>query len=99
MSRLLTVVFLASSMLLACTGNSQTSSKKNTALQNSRYYVFGIHMVPGPKADSIYRAYGVKIVSSSCVLDKKKLAVNQRVDSMMLAVHHKDMSSILSSGQ
>jgi hypothetical protein len=88
---------LASAMLIACTGNSQARLEKKAVLKGARYYVFGIHMVPGRVSDSMYKAYGVKIISASCVLDKEKLALNKQVDSMMLAQHRQSMTEILAS--
>jgi hypothetical protein len=93
----LTLSLIASAMFLACTSNSQARLEKKGKHTEARYYVFGMHMIPGRVSDSLYKAYGVKIISASCVLDKEKLALNKQVDSMMLAKHHNSMSNILAS--
>ncbi len=72
-----------------------TDRRKVKDKKENQYYVFGIHSVTRTVADSFYRKYGVKIISSSCVLDMQKMASNRRIDSLMVARHSQSLTSIL----
>lgn len=81
-------------VLSSCAGKVQPKTAA-IQLKGSKYYLFGIHMLPARKADSIHKAYGVQIVNSSCVLDAAKLASNKRIDSLMTLKYQQSMTALL----
>jgi polysaccharide deacetylase 2 family uncharacterized protein YibQ len=87
---------LASFFLGSCAQtNSQVKLKEKSKLQNRTYYVFGIHSVQGTVVNSIYKNYGVRVKSASCILDPDKTAENKRIDSIMYVQYNESISTML----
>jgi len=74
---------------------SSAAKRKPVRPSQDEYYVFGIVSVPPKTVDAIQKAYGVRVINGSCILDKDKLAKNKVVDSLMLARHSKSMAQLL----
>jgi hypothetical protein len=96
MQRNLSIILLSIAMAASSTGIAQKAAPTKVGeASNNSYYVFGIVSVPPKTISAIEKDYGIRVVNSSCMLDKKKLAKNSIIDSMVLAKHQKSMSAIL----